>query len=114
MTEKDVKSCFTIKKLISTSERRAEHLFAGRNTQHPTPTPNFLRSYFVVQKFGIGRETAYEIDPWLEILNLATLPCVINLSPHGSEFQMNFLHVTSVAFQQQFNLFMITHFTVLR
>ena len=26
--------CFSIKKLISTSEQRAEHLFAGRNTQH--------------------------------------------------------------------------------
>ena len=34
MTEKDVKSCFSIKKLISISERRAEHPFAGRNTQH--------------------------------------------------------------------------------
>ena len=34
MTEKDVKSCFSIKKLISISERRDEHPFAGRNTQH--------------------------------------------------------------------------------
>ena len=31
----DGKSCFSIKKL--TSERRAEHLFAGRNTQHSDP-----------------------------------------------------------------------------
>ena len=30
----------------------------------PTPTPNFLRSYFVAQKFGVGHKTAYEIDPW--------------------------------------------------
>ena len=34
MTKKDVKSCFGIKKMISTSERYAEHPFAGRNTQH--------------------------------------------------------------------------------
>ena len=27
------KSCFSVKNLISTSERRAEHLFAGQNTQ---------------------------------------------------------------------------------
>ena len=30
----------------------------------PTPTPNFLRSYFVAQKFGVERKKAYEIDPW--------------------------------------------------
>ena len=33
MVEKDVKSCFNFKKLIPTSERHAEHPFAGRNTQ---------------------------------------------------------------------------------
>ena len=27
------------------------------------PMPNFLRSYFVAQKFGVGRKTVYEIDP---------------------------------------------------
>ena len=36
ITEKDVKSCFSIKKLILTSERRAEHRFTGRNTQQST------------------------------------------------------------------------------
>ena len=30
----DRKSCFSIKKMISTSNRHAEHPFAGRNTQH--------------------------------------------------------------------------------
>ena len=40
--KENIKSCFSVKKLIkrqkliSTIERRAEHLFAGRNTQHPT------------------------------------------------------------------------------
>ena len=34
--EKDVKSCFSVKKLISTSEWHVEHQFAGRNTQHPS------------------------------------------------------------------------------
>ena len=29
-----VKSSFSVRKSISTSEQRAEHLFAGRNTQH--------------------------------------------------------------------------------
>ena len=29
----NAKSCFRVKKFISTSVRRAEHLFAGRNTQ---------------------------------------------------------------------------------
>ena len=33
MTEKDVKSGFSIKKLILTSERHAGHPFAGRNAQ---------------------------------------------------------------------------------
>ena len=32
-TEKDVKSCFYVKKLILTRKRCTEHLFAGRNTQ---------------------------------------------------------------------------------
>ena len=34
MTKKGVKSCFSIKKMISTSDWNAEHPFAGRNTQH--------------------------------------------------------------------------------
>ena len=34
MMEIDGKSCFSVKKIISTSEWRAEHLFAGQNTQH--------------------------------------------------------------------------------
>ena len=42
MIEKDLKSCFRVKKMISTSERRAEHPFAGRNTQQLTFSP-FLR-----------------------------------------------------------------------
>ena len=33
MTEKDGKSCFVSKKMISTSKRLAEHPFAGQNTQ---------------------------------------------------------------------------------
>ena len=34
MTKKNVKNCFCVKKLISTSKWHAEHPFAGRNTQH--------------------------------------------------------------------------------
>ena len=30
---------------------------------HSAPMPNFLRSYFLAQKFGLGHKTAYEIDP---------------------------------------------------
>ena len=33
MTKKYAKSCFSVKKLISTSEQRAKHPFAGQNTQ---------------------------------------------------------------------------------
>ena len=33
MTKKDVKSCLSVKKMIFTSERHAEHPFAGQNTQ---------------------------------------------------------------------------------
>ena len=33
MTKKYAKSCLSVKKLISTSKQRAEHQFAGRNTQ---------------------------------------------------------------------------------
>ena len=32
--EKDEKSCFIVKKMILTSKRLTEHLFAGRNAQH--------------------------------------------------------------------------------
>ena len=31
----DGKSCFIVRKSISTSKRCAEHPFAGQNTQHP-------------------------------------------------------------------------------
>ena len=31
----DGKSCFSVRKFISTSEQCAEHPFAGQNTQHP-------------------------------------------------------------------------------
>ena len=40
MNEKDVKSCFSIKNLISTSERRAGHPFAGQNMQELFMTKN--------------------------------------------------------------------------
>ena len=33
LTKKYAKSCFSIKKLITTSKRRKEHPFAGQNTQ---------------------------------------------------------------------------------
>ena len=33
MVEIDGKSCYSVKKMISTSEQRAEHLFTGQNTQ---------------------------------------------------------------------------------
>ena len=36
MTKKYAISCFSVKKLISTSKRHGEHPFAGRNTQHST------------------------------------------------------------------------------
>ena len=42
----DGKSCFCVRKSISTSQRRAEHPFAGRNTQH-------LFQVFHVQLFQI-------------------------------------------------------------
>ena len=34
MLEKDGKTCFSAKNIISTSKRHAEHPFAGQNTQH--------------------------------------------------------------------------------
>ena len=34
MTKKYAKSCFSVKKFISTSKRHVKHPFAGRNTQH--------------------------------------------------------------------------------
>ena len=34
MMEIDRKSCFSVKKIISTSKQHAEHSFAGRNSQH--------------------------------------------------------------------------------
>ena len=34
ITKNNAKSCFSVKKLIPTSERGAEHQFAGQNTQH--------------------------------------------------------------------------------
>ena len=35
MMEIDIKSCFSIEKIISTRKRRAEHPFSGWNTKHP-------------------------------------------------------------------------------
>ena len=46
--------------------RGANHLDISVHLRSP-PMPNFLRSYFVAQKFSVGRETAYEIDPWLPL-----------------------------------------------
>ena len=42
----DGKSCFSFKKLILTSERCAEHPFAGQNTQQPTGYFSELPDYF--------------------------------------------------------------------
>ena len=39
LIKKYAKSCFRVKKLISTSQRRAEHPFAGQNTQQYTDKP---------------------------------------------------------------------------
>ena len=46
MIEKDLKSCFSIKNLISTSERHAEHPFAGQNTQQPLQYWNYYNVEF--------------------------------------------------------------------
>ena len=34
MTKNEVKNCFSVKNLILTSKRHAEHPFANQNTQH--------------------------------------------------------------------------------
>ena len=47
-TVSDGKSCFSVKKLISTSEQRAEHPFAGRNTQHINT--NFIQAWIAQLK----------------------------------------------------------------
>ena len=55
VTEKDVKTFFTQKQMILTSERRAEHLFAGWNMQNmfyqmfPTaaPGPQIITKHFL-------------------------------------------------------------------
>ena len=42
MTKKDVKNCFSIKKLILTSKQCGEYPFAGQNTQHLMSKLDFL------------------------------------------------------------------------
>ena len=39
MTDEDEKTCFSAKKMISTSERHEEHLFGCQHTQHLTLGP---------------------------------------------------------------------------
>ena len=43
----DGKSCYSIRKSISTSERRAEHPFAGRNTQQLQQLAKMFFSFFM-------------------------------------------------------------------
>ena len=44
----DGKSCFSVKNMILTSERRAEHPFAGSNTQQIMPREDFqMISFFL-------------------------------------------------------------------
>ena len=50
MTEKDGKSCFTIKKMISTSQWHAEHLYIGRNTQYM----KYSRTFFWINQGEIN------------------------------------------------------------
>ena len=45
MTEKDLKSCLSIKKLIFTSKRHAEHPFIGQNTQNMPFYLNYFKSF---------------------------------------------------------------------
>ena len=57
MTEKDVKSCFSVKKLILTRERHAEHQFAGQiHNTHTLTIIHFLYTQGgLVKKFDAGR-----------------------------------------------------------
>ena len=63
MIEKDVKSCFNVKKLISTSERDVEHLFAGQNTQQMllqlNEEPNSIVSYTLIDTSKQDRFTPF-------------------------------------------------------
>ena len=69
LTEKDLKSYFSVKKMISTSERHAEHPSAGRNTQqvlvrfHPV-RPRFYSLFslsYIVQDF-MNRQSLVNAD----------------------------------------------------
>ena len=90
----DWKSCFSIKKMISTSERHAEHTFAGRNTQHRFFSSGFVqgntqrkRSY--IQSMVLQIHAFYNWDLELVQKNLPlnlqsqlleTLLCRLNFS----------------------------------
>ena len=56
MIEKDVKSCFSIKKLIWTSKRHTEHLFAGLNAQQSPKIKIKLDSKMTIMYFTISRK----------------------------------------------------------
>ena len=60
-TLKYAKSCFSVKKLISTREWRGEHPFAGRNTQQLTTIrPHTFQRPFLVWACGI----LFQLSVW--------------------------------------------------
>ena len=64
MTKKDVKSCYSIKKMNSTSERHVEHPFTGQNTQHTHSKKSNQTKYFNFfggVSWGIDHETMAKI-----------------------------------------------------
>ena len=80
-TQKITKNALMQKQMISTSERRAEHQFAGRNTQHPSSSfgeglgcsPSFaipLDSWTLESQLGLGPTSVDLIfyTPMLQIL----------------------------------------------
>ena len=72
MTEKDIKSCFSIKKLILTSKRHAEHQFAGQNTQQCTFFVCWhdltTRLFFILAHNSSGRPLSTSHGRWKKTL----------------------------------------------
>ena len=48
---------------------------------------------------------------WNNLVSVYKLSCVVNLFPHWFQFQLHFLQITSVAFQEKFHFFMILNFS---
>ena len=83
MIEIDKKSCFSFKKNISTTEQRAEHPFAGWNTQHLHDAIKKVTHVKMNKKQNFETNTPTELNLKRAFLRYEFLSCVMVSARHG-------------------------------